>query len=246
MAQPLGMMSNARRRTGRALSLVLMVSVPLLSGYVLPPAKVLQRWVRDRLARPAVVLPALLPVSLRGNPGQLYLDRPGDHAAQVGGVLWALDPGASGRGNQAALWRAVDLYLARDVETAASELEAAGIDLQRGGYARDACSSDGVAHTLGARGEGERGSPQVWFARSPLHPCRLRLEGGDEVEMGPPGDTGWPTWFRLDGGVVLEVTGAPVPALLRPEWATVRVAPFAPAQPDPMGDWRRAFGDPGR
>lgn len=239
-------MFNTRPRTGCLLALVLLVSVPLLSGYVLPPTKVLLRWVHGRVSLPPVVLPALLPVSLQGRPGQLYLDRPGSHAAEVDGVLWALDPGASGRGGHAALWRAVDLLLARDEEAAASGLDGAGIDLQRGGYARDACSSDGIAHTLGARGEGERDSSQVWFARSPLYPCRLRLEGGDEVSMGPPSDAGWPAWFRLDGGAILEVTGPPVPALLRPEWATVRVVPFAPVQPDPMGDWRRAFGDSGR
>lgn len=228
---------SARSARGLFLFLFLCLCVPLLSGYVLPPAKVLQRWARDG-SRPAVALPALVPVRLQGRDGQLYLDRAGTHALAVEGTLYVADVGPG------ALWRMLDLLLAPDEKTAVAILAGADVDLTRVGYARDACSADGVAHTLGARGEGEAELNQVWFGRTPLRPCRMRL-GGGEVEIGPPGANGWPAWFRLGGGALLEVAGAPVPALSRPSWAVPSVSPFAPGRSDPLGDWRRAF-DPSR
>ena len=224
-------------RPARGLFLTLLVCAPLLHGYVLPPDKVLQRWFRDG-PRPPVASPALLPVRLQGRDGQLYLDRTGTHALAVDGALYAAEAGSG------ALWRALDLLLMPNEETAVADLEASGIDLTRAGYARDACSSDGVSHTLGARGEGEAGFDQVWFSRSPVRLCRVRL-AGDEVEIGPPGANGWPAWFRLANGDLLEVAGAPVPALVRPAWAVPSVSPFAPARPAPLGDWRRAFDHSG-
>jgi hypothetical protein len=226
-------------RPARRLLLPLLLCVPLLSGYVLPPDKVLERWFRDG-AHPAVVLPALLPVRWQGRDGQLYLDPAGDHALAVEAPPPAV-AAVPGRGGSKALWRSLDLLLAPDEAGAAAVLGAVGVDLTRAGYARDACSSDGVAHTLGARGEGEAGLPQVWFGRTPLRPCRLRL-GADEVEIGGPGAGGWPGWFRLADGALLEVAGVPVPALSRPAWAAPSPAPLHPGSgSDSLGDWRRAF-----
>ncbi|MDF1551711.1 MAG: hypothetical protein P1P84_01555 [Deferrisomatales bacterium] len=237
MDRPAALPICGSARSARGLLLALLFCVPLLSGYVLPSAKVLQRWSRDG-QRPTVGLPALVPVRLQGRDGQLYLDQNGNHALAVEGTRYAADAGP------AALWRMLDLLLAPDEETAVAALEGAGVDLTRAGYARDDCSADGVAHTLGARGEGEAGLHQVWFGRSPLRPCRMRV-GGDEVEVGLPGGDGWPAWFRLGGGVLLEVAGAPVPAPSRPSWAVPAVSPFAPDRSAPLGDWRRAF-DPSR
>ena len=240
MALPVALTTSGSGRPARGLFLLLLLCVPLLSGYVLPSQKVLQLWAREG-PRPAVVLPALLPVRLQGRDGQLYLNRGGNHALAVEGTLYAADAGPGGRGGSQALWRTLDLLLLPDAVTAVAELEAAGVDLTRAGYARDSCSADGVAHTLGARGEGEGGLDQVWFGRSPSRLCRMRL-GGDEVEIGPPGAGGWPAWFRLGDGALLEVAGAPVPALARPDWAVRVVSPFTPARSDPpLGDWRRAF-----
>lgn len=224
---------NRRARWG--LLLALLAGAPLLSGYVLPPEKVLQRWFHDGSRPRVALLPALLPVRVQGRDGELLLARRGPPALAVESVQ---------RPVAAALTTALELLLATDPEAAAAVLTAAGVDLERAGYARHPGSTDGVAHTLGARGEGERELPQVWFGRTPLTLCRVRL-GAEEVEIGPPVADGWPGWLRLADGTLLEVTGAPTPTATRPAWA----APAAPLtsfpSPAPLGDWRGAFETPG-
>lgn len=215
----------------RALFLALVACTPLLSGYVFPPIQVLKRWFRD-VPRFVAPLPVRVPVRVQGRAGHLYLDRRGDHALAVEGTA---------RPVAEALWRSLDLLLAPDPEAAAAGLEAAGVDLGRAGYARDTCSEDGVVHTLGARGEGEPDTDQVWFARVPLRPCRVVVAGA-AVEVGPPGVGGLPAWFRLATGELLELVGEPVPAVARPAWAVPVPVPLGSSPDAPLGDWRRAFG----
>lgn len=180
-------------------------------------------------------LPALLPVRVAGHDGQLLLPRNGPPALAIADVP---------RPVATVLATALQLLQATDPEAAAAVLAAAGVDLERGGYARHPGATDGVAHTLGAHGEGEPELPQAWFARTPLTLCRVLL-GGDAVEMGPPGASGWPGWLRLADGTLLEVMGAPTPTATRPAWAAPAESLLNFPPPAPLGDWRGAFETPG-
>jgi len=202
---------------------VVALVAPILLGYVVPPLKVLERWQRSRPPG-GVALPLELPVEAAGSPARLRVTRTG--ADLVG-------PAASPVGRSVAV--AAALFAADGVEGWAAVLEAAGVDTSRAGYARDACSGDGVVLTLGARGEGEPEMPQVWFSRSPLRPCRVILSPADRVEIGPPGADGWPAWFEGGDGLLLIVTGPPEPVPL----GDLLPAPGVPA-PLPE-NWRRAF-----
>lgn len=186
--------------------------------------------------------PVQLPVRWGGREGWLYAAGPGAGALSVPGEAAALDAGPGAGGASAALWRAVDLFSVDDAGELRASLEASGIDLSRDGYARTDRSEDGVAHTLGARGEGEGGLPQVIFARRPLWPLELRLRGGDRVEVGPPGPSGWPAWLETADGTRLEFTGPPAPAPAPPPWARRPAAAAPPGEGLP--EWRRAFGEP--
>ncbi len=206
--------------------------VPALVGFVVPPLKVLDRWCGR--ADPGLAPPVAVPVVLDGRVGRLLVSAPGRHALELDGEAVASDRGPGIDDGWTALWRAVDVVAVRPSDRLAAALAAAGVDLARSGYARTARSADGVAHTLGARGEGEPELPQVWFARDPLWPVSVRV-GGRVVTVGPPGPGGWPAWFDLPDGRRLDVVGPAVP------WA----GPSVPALPPPYsplpGNWRRAF-----
>ena len=196
---------------------------PLLLGYVVPPLKVLERWERSRPSG-GVALPLELPVEVAGSPARLRVTRTG---AKLAG------PAAPPVPRSVAV--AAALFAADGPEGWAALLSASGVDTSRAGYARDACSLDGVVLTLGARGEGEPEMPQVWFARSPLRPCRVILSPDDRVEIGPPGAGGWPAWFQTGDGLLLVVTGSPEPVPLGD------LLPL-PGMPAPLPEnWRRAF-----
>ncbi len=209
-------------------------------SYVLPAPKVLQRWTRTRSA--ALAGPVQLPVRWGGRDGWLYAAGPGASALAVSGEPTAFDPGPGAGGTFSALWRAVDVFASSNPEELRASLEAAGIDFSRAGYARALRSEDGVAHTVGARGEGEGDLPQVLFSRRPLWPLTVRLHGWESVEVGPPGPGGWPAWLQVADGRRLEFTGPPVDAREAPPWAR-RPLDFFPSG-EGFPDWRRAFGEP--
>jgi hypothetical protein len=210
----------------------------LLSGYVVPPTKVLERWaVAD--TRGPLQGPVVVSVRWAARTGQLYAAGAGRSALALDGEATQFDAGPGTASRTAAFWRAVDLFWARSSAELALSLELAGVDLGRGGYARSGGSVDGVAHTLGARGEGEQDLSQVWFSRDPLWPVRVLLPGAGEVSIGPPGPDGWPAWLLINDETLVEIVGAPSPAPTPPDWAQP-VPGLGPGDAGPA-DWRRVF-----
>ncbi len=206
---------------------------------MVPSGKVLERWVKARGALRGAVS---VPVRWGDRPGTAYAAGPGRHALALEGEAVRFDPGPGQDDPLAPFWRALDLLCVPSARELGAALEAAGIDLLRSGYARAPRSGDGVALTVGARGEGESALPQLHFARSPLRLLAVRLPGSGETRLGDPGPQGWPAWFDLGETGRLEVVGAPVPAPTAPPWA---VRPPAPGGPEsPLPDWRRAFEGP--
>jgi hypothetical protein len=139
-------------------------------------------------------------------------------------------------------WHAVDLFWARTADELAAALERAGIDLRRGGYARTNRSTDGVALTLGARGEGEVDLPQIWFAREPLWPTRVFFPASGEAAVGPPGPDGWPSWLLVGDETLIEIVGIPFSAPSPPPWARPISDAHRPRTASP-GDSHPIFGD---
>lgn len=208
----------------------------LLAGYVPTPTKVLQRWAGSAL-RPASTGMTALPVRLGGATGELVVATPGRHALLLAGWSPRRDPGLGTDDSLAGLWRALDLFVLPPDELA-SLLETTGVDTDRAGYARSGQSGDGVALTLGARGEGEPDLPQVWFSRTPLWPVRVAPLGREGVAIGPPGPEGWPSWFLIGGGRLLEVVGSPRVLDHLPGWVYDRPARTPENVPE---GWRGAF-----
>lgn len=216
----------------------LLVAAPAALAYVVPSGKVLERWVH---ARGTTVGPVELAVRWGEQVGSLYVAGPGRHALLLGGREVHLDagPGLPASGPLAALWRALDLFTPGSAQALGESLEMASVDLRRSGYARTARSRDGVALTLGAKGEGESALAQVHFARVPLWPLVVRFSGGEEARVGEPGPGGWPGWFDLPGLGRLEVVGPPRAAPTAPAWAVRRSEPGG--GPMILPDWRGAF-----
>lgn len=226
------------RIVARWILAALLVAAPAALAYVVPAGKVLERWIQ---ARGKTVGPVELPVRWGEREGSLYAAGPGRHALLLGESQVHLDagPGLPESDPLAPLWRALDLFAPGPVQSLGASLDAAGVDLRRSGYARSARSQDGVALTLGAKGEGEPALPQVHLARTPLWPVAVRVSGGDEVRLGEPGPRGWPGWFDLPGWGRLEVVGPPRSAPTAPAWAVRRAEPGG--GPTILPDWRRAF-----
>lgn len=216
----------------------MLVAAPAALAYVVPSGKALERWVQ---ARGKTVGPVELSVRWGEQEGSLYAAGPGRHALHLGSreVHFDAGPGLPAAGALAALWRALDLFAPGSAQGLGASLEAAGIDLRRSGYARSARSQDGVALTLGAKGEGESALAQVHFARAPLWPLAVRLSGGEEARVGDPGPRGWPGWFDVAGLGRLEVVGPPRAAPTAPAWAVRRSE--SGGGPTTLPDWRRAF-----
>ncbi|MEW6488580.1 MAG: hypothetical protein AB1578_11805 [Thermodesulfobacteriota bacterium] len=226
------------RTAARWIFAAMLVAAPAALAYVVPSGKVLERWVQ---ARGTTVGPVELPVRWGEQEGSLYAAGPGRHALLLGGREVHLDagPGLPAPGPLAALWRALDLFMPGPAQGLGASLEMAGVDLRRSGYARSARSQDGVALTLGAKGEGESALAQVHFARVPLWPLAVRFSGGEEVRLGEPGPRGWPGWFDLPGSGRIEVVGPPRESPTAPAWAARRSEPGG--GPTTLPDWRRAF-----
>lgn len=194
---------------------------PGLTGYLVPPAQTLRRWVRVRPHAPPP--PLRVPAETDGSRGWVRLD-------EAGQARWA-----PAGGEAEDLPESVGVALLLFSDTSPQELAAVfqrlGVDLSRTGYARDGCSADGIVVTLGARGEAEPELPQVWFARKPLRPCRVVLPPAPSVRMAGRGPGGWPERLEMSDGPVMHLTGPPeADPGARPE----RALPL----PD---DWRRAF-----
>jgi len=205
------------------------------SSYIVPVPKELGRWVETR---GPVRGPVTLPVRWGDRAGTLYVGGVGRSALALDGELPQSDPGPASHHPLAALWLVLDLFTAPTVEDLAATVTQAGLDLGRSGYARAPASGDGVAITVGARGEGEPDLPQVHFARQPVWPVLARA-GGQEVQIGGAGPQGWPLWLSFGEGRRLEITGPPSPAPSAPPWAVRGLTP-EPAAPL-LPDWRRAF-----
>ncbi|MDW7711276.1 MAG: hypothetical protein SCH98_12465 [Deferrisomatales bacterium] len=192
------------------------------AAYVVPSDRVLAQWVG---ARGRVPGPVLLPVAWGERHGVLYAGGPGGHALALDGEPPRHDPGPGVSSPLAPLWRALDLFATASAADLSDVLEAAGVDLGRSGYARSSRSDDGVAFTLGARGETEPTAPQVHFARAPLRALTVRLPGHSELHVGEPGPGGWPTWFALGDEGTLRVLGPPRASTSPPPWAVWPGAP---------------------
>ncbi len=200
---------------------MLAVLWPGLTGYLIPPAQMLRRWVRVRHQAPPP--PLRVPAEIDGSAGWVRLD-------EAGRARW-LPAG----GEAEELPQPVGLALLLFSDTAAEELAAVlrrlGVDLSRSGYARDGCSADGVVVTLGARGEAEPELPQVWFAREPLRPCRVILPPAPPLRIAGGGPGSWPDRLEVSDGPVIRLSGPPEAD------PGTRPGRFPPV-PD---DWRRAF-----
>jgi hypothetical protein len=210
------------------------------AAYVVPSDRVIERWVRSRGAAAG---PVELAVAWGERQGVLYVAGPGRHALALDGHPTQFDPGPGEPHPLAHLWRAADLFAVTSASELEAILEASGLDLRRAGYARSLRSDDGVALTVGARGEGEPSLPQVHFSRSPLRPSMVRLSAWAELGVGGLGPHGWPEWFDLGETGLLRVVAPPRPSPWPPPWAARSLAPL-PQAPDllaPPG-WRRNFG----
>ncbi len=202
---------------------VLVALGPLLTGYLVPPGKVLARWAREASV-PWDSPPLEISVRWDGTPLRLILHSDGS--------LRPVSPESPDPGIPPSAGLALLLFSGGDVVSWRSVLEGRKLDLVRSGYARCPGSEDEVCHTLGARGEGEPDLPQVWFTRRPLRPWRVALGPEDRVVVGPPGPAGWPQWLEGPDGRRLEI-------LARPEPTGLGAAPApSPTLPD---DWRKAF-----
>ncbi|GAB4276904.1 MAG: hypothetical protein Kow0092_32720 [Deferrisomatales bacterium] len=207
-----------------------------LSGYVTPPAQVVERWERSRGVG-AVQEAQVLAVRWDGREGWLAVAPDGRHRLAVAGGGPQRARGAPGAEDLAALWLALDLWSAPDGQALLARMEAAGVDPARVGLARTGCSADGVAVTVGARGESDPQAAQVWFARDTGRPCRVAVPGARTVEIGPPGPAGWPAELRLEAEDVTRIE------VLGPTSSPGRAAePLSPATQGPAGGWREGFG----
>jgi len=183
-------------------------------------------------------VPVTLPVRWGERSGTLYVAGSGASALSLDGERPRTDPGPVSTHSLASLWLALDLFTEPTPEGLAEILTEAGLDLGRSGYARVPLSRDGVGITVGARGEGEAELPQVHFAREPLWPVLVRVDGRS-VQVGPARADGWPRWIAFGDGSRLELIGPAAPAPSPPAWSldVPEPEPVAPAIPE----WRGAF-----
>lgn len=208
-------------------------------GYVVPGPKVLQLWVAQRGEFP---VPVEIPLIWNYRSGKLYASTPGRHALIFDDGEVILESPFGSRDPFTPLWRAIDLFvvpLAADLDVS---LAGAGINLKKSGYVRTDRSKDGVSYAVGAKGEGESADAQIWFSRAPLWPCGVKLPGFSSLEIGPVGSNGWPDWFLFGDDNLIQLSGAPAPALSDPHWAATESDSTIPGD-GPFSDWRKAFDD---
>jgi len=200
---------SPRKRFGRAPypALALLVLLfPCLTGFVPGAQKLLEK---NRAAVPAG--PAVLSVTLNGEPGRLEVGLPGTHRFTADSGERRADPGPSADDPTGlkALWRLLDLFADQPPELLETVLAEAGVDVYRTGWVRLDPGGERVAATLGALGESEPEMPQVWFDREVGRVVRVTLGDGSEAVVGPPGPKGWPLWIGLGRAGRLDLLSEP-------------------------------------
>jgi len=207
-------------------------------GFVLSSEKILANWIKKK---GEIQTPLEIPILWNYKSGKLYVSTPGKHAIIFNdGTI--LSDSMTAEDPLAALWRAADLFAANRKEDLDASLAAAGINIEKSGYARTDRSSDGVGHTVGAKGEGDSRTAQILFSRDPFWPCLVRIPGAPPVEIGPLGPYGWPDWFLLGHDNLIQLTGEPAPALIDPPRDESRKESARTLDGLPS-DWRKAFDD---
>lgn len=207
-------------------------------GFVVSSEKILADWIKKK---GKIQTPLEIPILWNYKSGKLYVSTPGKHAIIFSdGTI--LSDSMTAEDPLAALWRAADLFAAAKKEDLDASLAAAGINIEKSGYARTDRSSDGVGHTVGAKGEGDNWAPQILFSRDPFWLCLVRIPGAPPVEIGPVGPYGWPDWFLLGHDNLIQLKGAPAPALINPPRGGAKKESTMTLDGLPS-DWRKAFDD---
>jgi hypothetical protein len=229
---------------------VALVAAVFLVGFVPLPQKVL-----DQCRKYTVSGPATARASLDGVPGRLDIVAPGLHRFTPDAATYAVipgepqsqaiaitDPGPGRGGDLQPLWRALDFFSPLEGADLTDILRLSRIDITRRGWIRLDGEGDHLAVTLGAVGESDPASPQVWIDNESHRLVKVRLPDslGGEATVGPSdGVAGWPWWIKLGDGRLLQLMSTPEP--FTPQTVTVEYEDGTAT--DPLGWWRTLLVD---